>query len=447
MNKQTFLEQLGKKLLALGIGKEDVDNQLSRFEMYFSKMGEAEASAQIDSLEDMDALAENICELLRSSMYSNGQANDGEDETTDPEDEAQNDTSEITDDADLTEETSETTEIDFKSYDPDLIIAEDSDGLPRSRIGLTEEELLAADTANFDKVEYEASVKRSEAAEESAAYAETISFDAVKNPGCAPQESKDSDIFVDMEAFLAEPMPDDDADTFDSENFSPVTDSDTKKFEKIGKENSESESNIDKNKESKRFLSKFSKANAEQKTEEDENEDGIAAHAGETDATTEYGVQDDVLTADIVAQRPRRTKPLMGDNAPLFWLLVIVTLPISITVLAVLLSLLAVGFVGIAGLIASALILVGVIAITGSALSLFGIIFGIIQLFTVVPAGIYEIGIGVIIAGTAMLFGVLIYNVAIRFLPLVMKKYYAFAKSVLKKVWNHLLDLKKECIG
>jgi len=125
LNKQTFLEQLGKKLLALGIGKEDVDNQLSRFEMYFSKMGEAEASAQIDSLEDMDALAENICELLRSSMYSNGQANDGEDETTDPEDEAQNDTSEITDDADLTEETSETTEIDFKSYDPDLIIAED----------------------------------------------------------------------------------------------------------------------------------------------------------------------------------------------------------------------------------------------------------------------------------------------------------------------------------
>ena len=81
----------------------------------------------------------------------------------------------------------------------------------------------------------------------------------------------------------------------------------------------------------------------------------------------------------------------------------------------------------------------------GSALSLVGIIYGVIQLFSVVPVGLYEIGMGVIIAGGIMFVGILIYNVAVRLLPFLMRMVWRLFCFVLKKLRVLFNFLRREC--
>lgn len=58
----------------------------------------------------------------------------------------------------------------------------------------------------------------------------------------------------------------------------------------------------------------------------------------------------------------------------------------------------------------------------GTVVALVGIIYGITQLFEYAPIGTYEIGLGIMIGGAVMFFGVLAYNVAVRLLPYVIKQ-------------------------
>ena len=64
MDRQTFFDLLSEKLLVRGVSQEHIDRQIRQFEKYFSTMTEAEVSAQIDSLNNMEELADNICEIL-----------------------------------------------------------------------------------------------------------------------------------------------------------------------------------------------------------------------------------------------------------------------------------------------------------------------------------------------------------------------------------------------
>jgi len=136
-----------------------------------------------------------------------------------------------------------------------------------------------------------------------------------------------------------------------------------------------------------------------------------------------------------------------AKGSPVFWILFILTLPITVPIIA------SVGFAFVAVFAAMAILIVGFFAllavdiIAGTALSLVGIIYGITQTFTVVPIGLYEIGIGIIIGGAAMLIGILIYNIARRLLPFLCGKWYdffGFCCRQLKKLFNHL---KKESTG
>lgn len=67
------------------------------------------------------------------------------------------------------------------------------------------------------------------------------------------------------------------------------------------------------------------------------------------------------------------------------------------------------------------LALVGGVA-AGTVLSLVGIVYGITQLFQYAPIGLYEIGLGLMIGGITMLAGIVVYNVAVRLLPFLIKK-------------------------
>jgi len=128
-----------------------------------------------------------------------------------------------------------------------------------------------------------------------------------------------------------------------------------------------------------------------------------------------------------------------------FWLVFIFTLPITIVLaaafFAVFIGIFAVLTALIIGLIA---VLIGLVA-AGAGVSLVGIIFGITQLFSFPAAGIYEIGLGVMVIGIVMFAGILIYNIAVHFLPWVMRMVGTLLKFTCGKVRELFLNLRREC--
>lgn len=102
-------------------------------------------------------------------------------------------------------------------------------------------------------------------------------------------------------------------------------------------------------------------------------------------------------------------------------------------------------YVGLAAL--SAALIVGMIAVIagGAVISLVGIIYGITQLFSFVEAGIYEIGLGIAVAGAALLISVLMFNLAIRLLPFIIKKVGVFFRFVVGKIKEAFFAIRREC--
>ena len=134
-----------------------------------------------------------------------------------------------------------------------------------------------------------------------------------------------------------------------------------------------------------------------------------------------------------------------APNSTMFWVLFAVSLPVTVPLA---LAGLAVFLAVWAAMIALILAAVGALVLLtagGSALSLVGIIYGVIQLFSVVPVGLYEIGMGVIIAGVIMFVGILIYNVAVRLLPFLMRMVWRLFCFVLKKLRVLFNFLRREC--
>ncbi|MBQ4297042.1 MAG: hypothetical protein II771_02010 [Clostridia bacterium] len=103
----------------------------------------------------------------------------------------------------------------------------------------------------------------------------------------------------------------------------------------------------------------------------------------------------------------------------LFWLTLPFTLILGLAGAAVFLGLIAILVLSIVGLTA----LLIAVSVAGTALALVGIIYGAIQLFSGSgPAGLYEIGEGLMIAGGTMLAGILLYNAAVRLAPFLIRK-------------------------
>ena len=141
--------------------------------------------------------------------------------------------------------------------------------------------------------------------------------------------------------------------------------------------------------------------------------------------------------------------PAGDDKTPkgvaTFWTLLIVTLPLTLALPAVILVLFGALFLGlivmIIGLVAA---MIGVAA-AGSGIALVGIIYGITQLFTFMAAGLYEIGLGVMIGGGVLLASIILYNLAIRFLPWVMKWLTVLFSYVFGQCRNLFYLARREC--
>ncbi len=130
-----------------------------------------------------------------------------------------------------------------------------------------------------------------------------------------------------------------------------------------------------------------------------------------------------------------------------FWTVLLCTLPITISLLLAYYVLFAVAFTALCALIIALFAaLIGGVAI-GTTVALTGIIYGIVQLITALsPApGLYEIGLGLTVAGCVMLGGILVYNCAIRFIPWLIKKLGVFFRFCSRKLKQLLKKAKEAC--
>ena len=93
-------------------------------------------------------------------------------------------------------------------------------------------------------------------------------------------------------------------------------------------------------------------------------------------------------------------------------------------------------------LIAGLIVALVALAAAGTLASIFGIIYGVVILSTRRPEGIFEIGLGIVVAGATLLAGVLVYNLALRFMPWVIKKTAFLCKYCTRKIHIAIINYK-----
>jgi len=247
--------------------------------------------------------------------------------------------------------------------------------------------------------------------------ASTESVDVQKEPAFV---SIPSETVVAEENGGSEPEPVDEASSADDAQESSVSDDDVITFTPVRR--------------SDVYRDEMTAGDAEQEAELPN-----PVYEGRKRGETEPEVSDqDSPSIDENALRKRRT---------LFWTIFVLTLPFTLALCGVGAALFAIVFFAIAvlmiGLIA---ILVGITAIA-TLVSVFGIIFGVSQMLSSLPIGLYECGLAIVFGSLSMFVGILIYNVAVRLLPFAAKWLLVFFKYLCRKIKQLFIYLKKECIG
>jgi len=168
-----------------------------------------------------------------------------------------------------------------------------------------------------------------------------------------------------------------------------------------------------------------------------ENEDKSIQQIESTQKTQRVIVEDDMFSEP----EPQPTT----RGVTIFWVGLLLTLPLTLGILGGIFGAFAALFIGLIAMILAGIVVLVAVAGVGSCLSLVGIIYGVTQLFSFVTAGIYEIGLGVTIAGIALFVSVVIYNFSIRFLPWLISlvgRLFGFVCVHLKILFNFV---RREC--
>ena len=134
-----------------------------------------------------------------------------------------------------------------------------------------------------------------------------------------------------------------------------------------------------------------------------------------------------------------------SPSSTIFWVLCAVSLPITLPLALAGVAVFVGVWLGLLGLIIGSIALLVCGAAVGTALALVGIIYGISQLFSVVPVGLYELGLGIMIGSVVMFAGILLYNFAIRLVPLIMRLWGRLFRYVCGRIRVFFGFLRKEC--
>lgn len=85
------------------------------------------------------------------------------------------------------------------------------------------------------------------------------------------------------------------------------------------------------------------------------------------------------------------------------------------------------------------------ICVVGIVLSVVGFVYGLSQLFTVKPVGMFEIGLGIIILGATILICTLIYNLAVRVIPKLVRRCWRLVRRTFWLLADLFCYIRGEC--
>lgn len=145
---------------------------------------------------------------------------------------------------------------------------------------------------------------------------------------------------------------------------------------------------------------------------------------------------------DYIGSLWRKLKKKIDRNpASRAWIAVIIPLVIILT--ALITALFAGAWLALAALLVGLFALTCAIAVGGTVVSVAGIIYGVVQLFTgAAPIGWYEIGLGVIIIGMTIFSGVVFFNCSVRFVPIFMRQLGSLLRIFFRKVLSEAKTAK-----
>ncbi|MBO5648998.1 MAG: hypothetical protein J6S76_03695, partial [Clostridia bacterium] len=125
----------------------------------------------------------------------------------------------------------------------------------------------------------------------------------------------------------------------------------------------------------------------------------------------------------------------------IFWISLPFVIALLLAYAAVAIGLIA----GMALLVACAVAALVAWVAVGALVALIGIIYGVSQIFLVMPIGLFELGIGVATIGVTMLVGILLYNFAVRLLPYLIRKFIALQGTLKLFLVDLYYYVKGEC--
>ncbi len=136
----------------------------------------------------------------------------------------------------------------------------------------------------------------------------------------------------------------------------------------------------------------------------------------------------------------------LRNNKTLFIILACIAAPFVLALALVVVALYIFFWVALALLLIFSIAGLIVFVAAGCCISLIGIVYGVIQLVAgATPIGLFEIGLGVIVSGSVLLVGILVYNFAMRLIPFAMKQLARLLKFAFSKGRDAYIIVKGVC--
>lgn len=153
----------------------------------------------------------------------------------------------------------------------------------------------------------------------------------------------------------------------------------------------------------------------------------------------------EIPVSDSITRHTRGIVKQETPTSPLFWVLLVATLPLTLPIALTILGLFLAAALSLAVIIVGLFAALVTVIAGGSVIALIGIIYGITQTGVSMPVGVYEIGLGIAAAGVTMLAGVLIYNAAVRFIPFVLRWLGVFFMFTVRRAREFFYYVRREC--
>lgn len=478
MNETQFLSDLRKRLVESNVDSSDADKYAEQFKRYFDNLSEDEVDEQMSSVDSMDSIVNNLVALIEAKKMRRMQNEGGvSDNSSSVRLDGKEDTGDALDSAEPSElcsTASEATDNMEISFSDDSLDDEPSD--------LSESDALTSDDSDgHNEVQEECSALKFDE--------DAYLPDADETAGGLDGVDSSADSCTES----AFPVNDDDSSAVTGE-FVPVKTSDCAEYRELKPEivggGSEARVICGNSRIGKRddaeygvktetfseavafdegffFEDELSNAayNAAYNDTYSDDEFVIPSEPGphdaiisatrgrlperrKSDSVDEYDCEEELTgIRKYIYRSPARIWADINSETgkKRFWGISLGTLPVTIPLAIILLGLFAGAFAVLAGVILT--MIAGLIAVTvaGSAFSLISVVYGITQLFSTVPVGVYEIGVGIISAGITILAGILIYNAAVRLMPVAIGYLIRFFFYTVDRIKGLVYHFREEC--